>query len=216
MGLFGGDEEDKKGLFGSVQEKAEKFQEQVEENKKNVQNSAHEKFHSQKRADEVNEYIDNSEKVEGVLKISGITHDDDDDSFLGENSGGGIRNSNQVAIFTNERVLTRLPAFLSTDTSTIRYENIKSVETKYGMVKRKLILRTSGEDYHLVAFDSKPVINVASEFVREKISEGAESSTVQVEESPIEKIEQLKELYDNGAISEQEFKSKKEELLDEI
>jgi hypothetical protein len=189
------------GLFDSEEEKLEQ---------------AKHKFYSKERYHQVAEYVSEGEKVEGILNISGVTHDDDDDSFLGENQGSGFRTSNQFAIFTNERILIRLPGFIHTDTSSIGYQNVKSVETKNGMVKRKLVLRTSGEDYHIVALDNNEVVQIAANHVREKIRGGSSSDSGPNEKTPTEKIEDLKNLYDKGIISEEEFKSKKSELLDKI
>lgn len=212
MGLFGGDN-GAKDFVASAREKIDEINREIDED-------ARETFRSDERAEECAEYVSAGEEIEGVLNISGITHDDDDDSLFGENQGGGFRTSNQVAIFTDERILTQLPGFINTDTSSIRYENVKSVETKNGMVKRKLTLRTSGEDYHIVAFDNKEVVKVAADFVTEKIRSDreseSESATGGSDDSPLEKIERLKELHDAGAISEEEFESKKRELLDQI
>lgn len=210
MGLFGGDDGNgAKDFVKSAREKIDEVSREMDEN-------ARETFYSEERAESCAQYVSAGEEIEGVLNISGITHDDDDDSILGENQGGGVRTSNQVAIFTDERILTRLPGFVKTDTSSIRYENVKSVETKNGMVKRKLTLRTSGEDYHLVAFDSKDVVKVAADFVTEQIRNDSAPAERRSEDSPLEQIEKLKQLCDNGAISESEFESKKSELLDQI
>lgn len=210
MGLFGGDDGNgPKDFVASAREKIDEMNREMDEN-------ARETFYSAERAESCVQYVSAGEEIEGVLNISGITHDDDDDSIMGENQGGGVRTSNQVAIFTDERILTRLPGFVKTDTSSIRYENVKSVETKNGMVKRKLTLRTSGEDYHLVAFDSKDVVKVAADFVTEQIRNDSAPAERRSEDSPLEKIEKLKQLCDNGAISKSEFESKKSELLDQI
>ncbi len=57
------------------------------------------------------------------------------------------------------------------------------------------------------------------EFVRKKAEEptqpaGSEQSSQKLD--PTKRLKNLKELYDNGVLSEDEFKSKKNELLDEI
>ena len=47
-------------------------------------------------------------------------------------------------------------------------------------------------------------------------SESVESNTNPVQEDPIHRIKQLKELLDIGAITDEEFQQKKEELLQKI
>jgi hypothetical protein len=65
------------------------------------------------------------------------------------------------------------------------------------------------------------IMQESMDFVQEKIKErnqseedgsGSEAESV----PPIERLERLKELHEKGAVSDEEFEEKKEELLDEI
>lgn len=59
--------------------------------------------------------------------------------------------------------------------------------------------------------------NEIMEYIRNhRENNTAESQSDSDEKSPLEKIEHLKELHDQGAITEEEFNEKKENLLDEI
>lgn len=87
------------------------------------------------------------------------------------------------------------------------------------MVARRVSIQTKGQTYHIQANGpSKDELREALKFIREKVEEVQQSQQTPTrnEPDPIEQLRDLKDLHDNGILTDEEFKEKKTSLLDKI
>lgn len=124
------------------------------------------------------------------------------------------------AVVTDRRVAVKVPQFLGNDERSVPYSNITSVDMDTGLVNKRLTLQTPGQTYHIEAHEpGKDELREITRFIRGKIDEANRSEPVQVESSepdPLDQLEKLKTLHEQGAVSDDEFAEKKAELLDKI
>lgn len=175
-------------------------------------------FVSKKRVKMIDEYLEPGEKVHflamdagGQLKIDGEKED-------------GIVNVLTVA--TDRRVLFKSGKVFGASQTSIDYGDIASVEVSFGVVQKRLNLETDSKVFGIgVGKIEKDEVQEMARFIRQKkrdagqddhsaAGKGAASSAT--EEDPIDKLERLGELRDNGVITEEEFEDKKQSLLDQI
>lgn len=130
---------------------------------------------------------------------------------------------NLRAVITDKRVAVKIPQVLGDDERSIPYDSITSVDLDTGLVNKRLTLQTAGQTYHIQATEpGKEELREAIRFIREKRKEANQNEVVvqqsddSSEPDPLEQIEKLKGLKESGAISEDEFEEKKQELLDKI
>ena len=121
---------------------------------------------------------------------------------------------------TEKRVAVKIPQWLGSDERSIPYDSITSVDLDTGLINKRLTLQTPGQTYHIEAHEpGKEECREAIKFIRKKISESKQPQVVQQEASepdPTEQLINLKELHDDGILSEEEFEEKKKSLLDKI
>ena len=105
----------------------------------------------------------------------------------------------------------------------ISYDRITGVDKKETIKGMPLIFQTHGRTYYADISEEvnkkerTKVLEESAEYVRKKIqeqSEGTGSGSDSV--PPIERLERLKDLHEQGAITDEEFEEKKEDLLDKI
>ncbi|MFA1609878.1 PH domain-containing protein [Halobellus rubicundus] len=124
------------------------------------------------------------------------------------------------AVVTDRRVAVKVPQFLGNDERSVPYSNITSVDMDTGLVNKRLTLQTPGQTYHIEAHEpGKDELREITRFIREKMSEAKQPNTVQAKNSepdPLEQLEQLKALHDQGVVNDEEFAEKKSDLLDKI
>lgn len=124
-------------------------------------------------------------------------------------------------VLTDRRILLkRKQKLIGSEVQTFHYENISSVNLRKGMVFKKIAIEMQSATYGIGVTDSNDSdeLQAMVEFIREKSrspreAQGESGST---ETDPLEKIDQLKQLNEKGAISDKEFEEKKEELLDQV
>jgi len=124
------------------------------------------------------------------------------------------------AVVTDRRVAVKVPQILGNDERSVPYSNITSVDMDTGLVNKRLTLQTPGQTYHIEVHEPrKDELREITRFIRGKISESNQPNTVQVESSdpdPLEQLEKLKTLHDQGVVDDEEFAEKKSDLLDKI
>lgn len=124
------------------------------------------------------------------------------------------------AAFTDRRVAIKIPQWLGNDERTVPYHNITSVDLDTGLVNKRISLQTAGQTYHIEAQEpGKDECRQLVRFVREQIRETQTQSQPQVQSSdpdPTEQLKNLKELHEEGVLSDEEFEEKKQSLLDDI
>lgn len=121
---------------------------------------------------------------------------------------------------TDERVLVKADTGFGHDHQTIRYDNISGVSVTSGMINVAIRIDSRGTTYKFrvqQAQNSEDIAHEAVEFIRDKTSQATNPDTTEQDsESPIDKLERLRDLKEDGIISEEELEEKKEDLMDDI
>lgn len=172
----------------------------------------------------VESVLDPDEKVHFITQGSTV---DVEGSSAGQSLFGDDRSRKSGtkgwvrAIITNKRVAVKIPQVLGDDERSVPYSSITSVDLDTGLVNKRLTLQTAGQTYHIEAHEpDKDEVRQAVKFIRDKVSEANKPQVVtQSEDSepdPLDQIEKLKQLNDQGVLSDEEFESKKQDLLDKV
>ncbi|RDZ49999.1 hypothetical protein C5C07_19745 [Haloferax sp. Atlit-4N] len=174
---------------------------------------------SKKHVKKMDEYLDPGEKVHffaidagGKVKIDG------------ENQDGVM---NVTTVITNQRVLYKAKKMIGGSQTSIDYKNISSVEISFGVVQKRLNLETDSKVFGIgVGHVERDEVQNMVQFIRQKIQDANNSDNTSVagqtagngenEEGPLDKLERLGELRDQGVVTEDEFQEKKQSLLDQI
>lgn len=181
-----------------------------------------------------NDYV--SEKT--VAKIDDIVDPGEKIHYLAKEAGGGIDvegSSAGSSLFgndrsrktgttgyvrtaaTDKRVLVKIPQALGNDERTVPYRNITSVDLDLGMLYKRLSLQTPGQTYHIdIGGLGKTECRKMARFVRDQISEAQETGSSGDETDPVDQLERLRDLKEDGVLTKEEFEQKKSDLLDKI
>lgn len=177
-----------------------------------------------------NEYV----SEESVSKIDDVLEKGEKVHFLARGNGKGvkirssrIRKERKTATkgfvrtaATDHRIVCKIPNMLSDDDVSIPYYSITDIDFKSSFMQPSyLIVHIDTKTYridisHLHSDEGKRM----TRFIQEKISEVQYPATSHLETSgdPLDKLERLEGLKNNGVITEEEFAEKKESLLDQI
>jgi hypothetical protein len=175
---------------------------------------------NQERINKIEDVLDKNENVHYITR--GGTMDVEGGS--GQSKFGndrGRKNSLRGyvrAVFTQKRIVVKVPQWLGNDERTIPYRNISSINLDTGLVNKRFTLRASGGTYHIEATEpGKAECRDIISFVREKMRSSQTSvDSASSEKDPLEMLEKLKELHEKGVVSDEEFEEKKEQLMDKI
>jgi len=176
-----------------------------------------------------NEYV--TEK--NVNKLDNIIDPGEKIHYLAVESGGNIEikgrnieNEQKIATkgyirtaATNKRVVSKIPYLTKSEEISLRYDKISSVGFKSGIVQKKLVVETSSQTYLIgIGGIAEDACKDMLKFIRKKSSDTVvdKNSSESKEVDPLEQIQRLKDLNNSGAISDEEFKQKKTELLDKL
>ncbi|WP_232701328.1 PH domain-containing protein [Halobacterium wangiae] len=165
--------------------------------------------------------------VKGYPKTSIEVQQGDDVKQKGM-SGGLLKSVKQgvgkkrgnITVVTDQRVIGLMPYLSGTETYSIPYDSLDSVSTTKKTLKTGLKFDSGGKTYFFEVHpkETKQMAEVA-EFVRTRRRDYAQQSQPPAEASesdPMEKLEKLKDLHENGVIDDDEFEEKKADLLDQI
>jgi len=170
------------------------------------------------RVGKIEDVLDDGENVHYLTRGSTVDVQEggDNSSLFGDDRSRKTGTRGWVrAAFTDRRVVVKVPQMLGTDERSIPYQNITSVDLDTGLVKKRVTLQTMGATYHIEADDpGKDEVRDAMRFVRQKLGESNDSGGT--EDSPLDKLEQLRDLHDDGVLSDEEFEEKKQDLLDKV
>ncbi|WP_324618199.1 PH domain-containing protein [Haloterrigena salifodinae] len=160
----------------------------------------------------MDEYLDPGEKVHFLARSAGDRFEIDGDvvdDVLAQRTAA-----------TDKRIVIKKKKNpFGYESQSIRYENISSVDLSSGLVQTKLRIETSSKVYGIgVGKLSDDAAEAMSDFIRMKMSQAQESSSASEnsEDDPLDKLERLRDLMEDGVVSEEEFNEKKAELLDQI
>ena len=125
--------------------------------------------------------------------------------------GGNIRTA-----ITDRRIVIKIPQMLGDDQRVIAYHNIIGADLDTGIVNKRLSIQTSGPTYHIqVGEPGKKEAREIPTWINNKV-EGMRQSAGQPAIDPTEQLQRLKELHDEGVVSDEEFDEKREKLLGQI
>lgn len=141
------------------------------------------------------------------------------DGYIGNVMGSGKdRQYNGVLIVTNIRVTFYRKGLLGEVIENIPLKSITSIERKSVLGHRSIKMHTSHDDLDFKTFNKDGELELinAIESGRGLQEQTANSDKINISADPFEKIKKLSELKDAGIISEEEFLSKKKEIMDKI
>ncbi|GAA0276841.1 PH domain-containing protein [Halobacterium noricense] len=171
------------------------------------------------------DFLDEDEQPHHIIKGNTIDVEGggDSTSLLGNNRSRKMSvGINQcLTVITDERVFVIIQQGNGTDERHIPYDSITGIDLDIGGggATSRLSLQTHGRTYHLSgSLSDEADCRKAIEYVRhrrDELTQGQEDSG-NTQASPLDQLERLKSLKDEGDISEAEFKKKKDELLDRI
>ncbi|TKX60823.1 hypothetical protein EXE48_10350 [Halorubrum sp. ASP1] len=181
------------------------------------------KYVTPERLKKVADILDNDEVVHFLTRGSTVDVEGSGagGSLFGDDRSRKSGTSGYVrAVVTDRRVAVKVPQFLGNDERSVPYSNITSVDMDTGLVNKRLTLQTPGQTYHIEAHEpGKDELREITRFIRGKISEANQPTTVQADSSepdPLEQLEKLKKLHEQGVVDDEEFSEKKSNLLDKI
>lgn len=159
--------------------------------------------------------LDDEEQPHYFLRGSSV--DIEGDGAGGESITGWDRDrriGGAFTILTEQRILIIANHPRGYDEHTLPYDSVTSINLNKGIFSKRLSLQTRGATYHLSVTNSDDdEVQEAVEYLRQRRRQGDEPDST---EDSLDSLEKLKSLYDDGAITEEEFKEKKAELLDNI
>lgn len=177
---------------------------------------------SEKTVAKIDEIVDPGEKIHYLAKEAGggidVEGSSAGSSLFGDERSRKIGTVGWVrTAATDKRVLVKIPQALGSDERSVPYRNITSVDLDLGAVFKRLSLQTPGQTYHIdIGGLSKDDSREMSRFVRNKASEAQENGGSEGETDPVDQLERLRDLKDDGVLTEEEFEEKKTDLLDKI
>lgn len=174
-------------------------------------------FVAKKQVQKIDQYLDPGEKVH----------------FMAKDSGGQLKIDGEkrekvfsvLTAVTDQRVLVKQRKMIGSGHTSIDYRDIASVEVSFGMVQKRLNLETDSKVFGIgVGKIAKDEVQDAAQFIREKTRESnrheesasSPSDSLTEDKDPLDKLERLGTLRENGVITDEEFQQKKQSLLDQI
>lgn len=177
-----------------------------------------EEFNTIPNKSEIFEYLDDSEELVSVTKGKEL------EIIQGEETESQFAGKAVYAAITDRRVMIIVGQVLTgDDVRNISYGSIDGVDIDNNFIVDYLRIYSGGRTYKINIYD----INQAEEivdYIRNKIEgpqEVVTQSEIQNEETDTEtdstkKLRELKSLHEEGILTDEEFESKKEELLDDF
>lgn len=173
-----------------------------------------------KRVGKIADVLDDDENVHYLTRGSTVDVQEggDSSSLFGDDRSRKSGTSGWVrAAFTDTRVVVKIPQVLGNDERSIPYQTITSVDLDTGLVKKRVTLQTMGATYHIeVDEPGKDEVRDAMKFVRDRLGRAPSESAGGNDDDPLDQVAKLKELRDDGAITDEEFEEKKADLLDDL
>jgi len=153
--------------------------------------------------------------------LNGSTVDVEGQGSGGESIVGWDRDrriGSAYTVITEQRVLIIANHARGYDEHTVPYDSITAVNLNSGIASTRLSIQTKSATYHCSVSKSKrkygsSEVDSAAKFLRKYRQQNHQDDST---DDPLDRLEKLKDLYDNGAITEDEFEEKKSSLLDEI
>lgn len=171
------------------------------------------------RVEKVADLLDEDEVVHYMWRGGTI---DVEGSSAGESIFGNDRDrkSSFKGIFTavtDQRIVISIPQFLGDDERHVPYRSVTSVDLDTGLINRRVSIQTKGQTYHVQAQGpSKDELRDAMKFIRERAEEAHRPQQAANDPDPTEQLKNLKELHEEGVLTDEEFERKKQSLLERL
>lgn len=151
------------------------------------------------------ERIDEDESLQYLLKGFDLDIDDNDEGHRSQ------------LIVTDKKVIMIASSITGkTSQYTVAYHDIIGVSVQRRL-RSHIRIQTAGHSYKVSVTASQPTLaEDVAEYIRKRKDEINNGGNDAGQESPIEKLERLAELKEQGIVTGEEFEAKKAELLDEI
>lgn len=171
-----------------------------------------------KRIDKVKDVLRPDEKVHYITKLNGaVTGEGETSPWKATGDEDVSLRGYERAVFTNNRVVIKIPKWIGAKERTIPYDGISSIDSESGLIYSKITIRTHSDVYKFsILKPGKDEIREIVSFVQNEIAGPSSGPNTSSEIDPVEQIEKLNELYEKDVISEEEFSEKKQELMDRI
>lgn len=176
---------------------------------------------TEKRIDKMGDLLNENERVQFMTAGSTI---DVEGAGSGKSLFGndrsrktGTRGYVRTA-FTDDRIVVKVPQWTGSDQRTLGYDEILGVDLDTGLVKKRLTLQTAGPTWHIEIDEpgKKECRNLVS-FIEMKIEEASQRSATSGQEIDLTKqLQRLKEIHDDGLVTDDEFEEKRAKLVEKI
>lgn len=134
----------------------------------------------------------------------------------GDNNIGDLTTKGCL-LATDRRLTAYVNKSVSTSKFSIGYKKINTVEVEYGATIAKLSVQSTPKTYSF-GFSNirKSEIHNFSDFIKNQASEPNPDYTSGSNVDPTEQLKNIKELHDQGVLTDEEFENKKQSLLDKL
>jgi len=172
-------------------------------------------------SDEQPHYILEGNPIYGVKIEGGASMDDQSAGLTSPIKTLTIRSI--WAVLTDSRALLLVVKSGGVNSWSVPYDSITAVDRQEKATGYPLVFHTHGRTYYvdvskeLSSAQETELLEEAMNFVRDRVKSQTTSDSDDNEStSALDKLEQLKQLHDDGVITEEEFEEKKTELLEDI
>jgi hypothetical protein len=126
----------------------------------------------------------------------------------------------QKLIITNRRILIYKPGFIGSETEEYPFESIDKIDHKKGFMRSEIEIHTHGKKIELDNISNDEAVKAIS-IIRQNMQahKTAQKTVVlqapqpSVQEDPVAKLKQLKEMLDAGLVSQDEYDKTKAAVL---
>lgn len=142
------------------------------------------------------------------------------EGYIGEIMGQGDKKQhNGVLVLTNDRVVFYSKFWLTEVYKSVPISQISSINFTAGWLKKTIVLVSNNDFIEFKFLGSKGEIESFQkeiEEIRDRIKSSANSASNVIQNSIPEQIKKLAELKELGILTDQEFHTKKQSLLDKM
>jgi len=119
---------------------------------------------------------------------------------------------------TDRRLTAYVNETIGSSNLSIDYSKIDTVEIEHGAMITKLSVQSTSKTYSFPGFNNigKSEIHDFADFIRDQASKSESDDTSESNVDPTEQLKNIKELHDQGVLTDEEFEEKKQSLLDKL
>lgn len=158
---------------------------------------------------ELDDYINSEETFHYAYAINAAVRGED--TMGGYTTGGCL-------LATDSRLTAYINETIGSSNLSIDYDKIDTVEIEHGAMATKLSVQSTSKTYTFPGFNSidKSEIHDFADFIRDQASEAKTQDSSGSSLDPTEQLKNIRELHEQGALTDEEFEEKKQDLLDKL